>query len=100
MIKRVSDKNRNPDNAANETERKYIDFFKEQLVLKQKLEAKFDNGVFYAPITTNNMCLQCHGSEKDIKPETLAKIKSLYPNDKATGYKENEMRGLMVIKPN
>ena len=100
MIKRVSDKNRNPDNAANETERKYIDFFKEQLVLKQKLEAKFDNGVFYAPITTNSICLQCHGSEKDIKPETLAKIKSLYPNDKATGYQENEMRGLMVIKPN
>ena len=99
-IKRVSDKNRNPDNAANETERKYIDFFKEQLVLKQKLEAKFDNGVFYAPITTNSMCLQCHGSEKDIKPETLAKIKSLYPNDKAIGYQENEMRGLMVIKPN
>ena len=100
MIKRVSDKNRNPDNAANETERKYIDFFKEQLVLKQKLEAKFDNGVFYAPITTNSMCLQCHGSEKDIKPETLAKIKSLYPNDNATGYQENELRGLMVIKPN
>ena len=100
MIKRVSDKNRNPDNAANETERKYIYFFKEQLALKQKLEAKFDNGVFYAPITTNNMCLQCHGSEKDIKPETLAKIKSLYPNDKAIGYQENEMRGLMVIKPN
>ena len=100
MIKRVSDKNRNPDNAANETERKYIDFFKEQLALKQKLEAKFDNGVFYAPITTNSMCLQCHGSEKDIKPETLAKIKSLYPNDKAIGYQENELRGLMVIKPN
>ena len=100
MIKRVSDKNRNPDNAANETERKYIDFFKEQLALKQKLEAKFDNGVFYAPITTNSMCLQCHGSEKDIKPATLAKIKSLYPNDKAIGYQENEMRGLMVIKPN
>ena len=100
MIKRVSDKNRNPDNVANETERKYIDFFKEQLVLKQKLEAKFDNGVFYAPITTNSMCLQCHGSEKDIKPATLAKIKSLYPNDKAIGYQENEMRGLMVIKPN
>ena len=100
MIKRVSDKNRNPDNAANETERKYIDFFKEQLALTKKLEGKFDNGVFYAPITTNNMCLQCHGSEKDIKPETLAKIKSLYPNDKAIGYQENEMRGLMVIKPN
>lgn len=99
-IKRVSDKNRNPDNAANAAELKIIEQFKAQLAKKEELKATMENGVFYAPITTNNMCLQCHGSEKDIKPETLAKIKSLYPNDKATGYQENEMRGLMVIKPN
>ena len=36
----------------------------------------------------------------EIDDETFAKIKSLYPNDKAIGYQENEMRGLMVIKPN
>ena len=100
MIKRVSDKNRNPDNAANAAELKIIEQFKAQLAKKEELKATMENGVFYAPITTNSMCLQCHGSEKDIKPETLAKIKSLYPNDKAIGYQENEMRGLMVIKPN
>ena len=99
-IKRVSDKNRNPDNAANAAELKIIEQFKTQLAKKEELKATMENGVFYAPITTNNMCLQCHGSEKDIKPETLAKIKSLYPNDNAIGYQENEMRGLMVIKPN
>ena len=97
MVKRVSDKNRNPDNTANETELKIIEQFKTQLAKKEELKATMENGVFYAPITTNAMCLQCHGSEKEIKPEVLAKIKSFYPNDKALGYKENELRGLMVI---
>ena len=97
MVKRVSDKNRNPDNAANETELKIIEQFKTQLAKKEELKATMENGVFYAPITTNAMCLQCHGSEKEMKPEVLAKIKSFYPNDKALGYKENELRGLMVI---
>ena len=97
MVKRVSDKNRNPDNAANETELKIIEQFKTQLAKNEELKATMENGVFYAPITTNAMCLQCHGSEKEMKPEVLAKIKSFYPNDKALGYKENELRGLMVI---
>lgn len=97
-IKRVSDKNRNPENSANETELKIIEQFKTQLAKKEELKATMEDGVFYAPITTNAMCIQCHGTEnKDIKPEVLANIKSLYPKDKATGYKENELRGLMVI---
>lgn len=99
-IKRVSDKNRNPENLANEAELKIIEQFKAQLAKKEELKGTMENGVFYAPITTNAMCLQCHGTEKDIKPDVMAKIKSLYPQDKATGYKENEIRGLMVIKPN
>ena len=97
MVKRVSDKNRNPDNTANETELKIIEQFKTQLAKNEELKATMENGIFYAPITTNAMCLQCHGSEKEMKPEVLAKIKSFYPNDKALGYKENELRGLMVI---
>ena len=99
-IKRVSDKNRNPENLANEAELEIIERFKAQLAKKEELKGTLKNGVFYAPITTNAMCLQCHGTEKDIKPEVMAKIKSLYPHDKATGYQENEIRGLMVIKPN
>lgn len=100
-IKRVSDKERNPNNLANETELKIFENFKSQLAKKIELKATMENGVFYAPIVTNAMCMQCHGSEnKDIKPEVLAKIIKLYPKDKATGYKENELRGLMVISQN
>jgi hypothetical protein len=53
----------------------------------------------YYPILTNKMCLQCHGDlEKDITKNTLNKINQLYPKDKATGYKENEIRGIWVVE--
>ncbi|KAA3638643.1 MAG: DUF3365 domain-containing protein [Bacteroidetes bacterium] len=53
---------------------------------------------FYAPIWTQKACLQCHG----VIGETLTAkndgiIKGLYPNDKATGYKENDLRGMWVV---
>jgi hypothetical protein len=45
------------------------------------------------------MCLQCHGiPNNQILPTTLSKIKELYPTDKATGYGENELRGIWVIE--
>ncbi len=97
-IKRVTDKNRNPENEANETERKYIEMYRQQILKKEELKATMHDGIFYAPLVTNAMCLQCHGEKgKDIKPEVVAKISELYPNDKATGYKENEIRGLLRI---
>jgi len=53
---------------------------------------------YYKPILTAlSACLQCHGPEEEINPETLQKIKTLYPNDKATGYSINELRGLWKI---
>lgn len=98
-IKRVSDKNRNSNQYANEEERKYIEMYKAQLLKGEKLKPTKTETHFYAPIVTNTMCLQCHGEKgKDIKPDVLATITVLYPNDKATGYKENEVRGLMSIK--
>lgn len=98
-IKRVSDKNRNPQNLASAEEIRIIENYKIRLLRKQQLKPIRTETYFYAPITTNAMCLQCHGEKgKDIKPEVLTKIKELYPEDKATGYKENELRGLMSIK--
>ncbi len=43
--------------------------------------------------------MQCHGDpETDILPETYTKIKELYPEDKAIGYIENELRGIWVVE--
>lgn len=100
-IKRVSDKNRNPNNKANAEELEYISQFK-SLVAENKeikpITKEKDNTVhFYYPIVTNTMCLQCHGKQENIKPEVQKKITELYPNDLATGYGENEVRGIWSI---
>ncbi len=102
IIKRISDKPRNPMNTANEEELGYITYFKKLIASgkEPKPIVKRENGEvdFYYPITTNTMCLQCHGKPNaQVLPETLSTLKSLYPNDKAIGYGENEVRGLWSI---
>ena len=55
----------------------------------------------YYPIETNEMCLKCHGMpNKTIDAASMAAIKNKYPNDKAIGYKINEIRGIFVVEMN
>jgi len=54
---------------------------------------------FYAPIKLKKKCLQCHGKPgEEINEKVLEIIKKNYPNDKATGFRENEFRGIWDIK--
>lgn len=104
-IKRVSDKPRNLINMANENEIAFINELKEKVSKGEKMTPKFttfdDKITGYFPIETNAMCLQCHGSKDlDIKPNVLKKIAQLYPKDQATGYKENQLRGIFVVTKN
>jgi hypothetical protein len=44
------------------------------------------------------MCLQCHGKiETNIKPDILKSLTLLYPEDKAKGYSENQVRGIWNV---
>lgn len=43
-------------------------------------------------------CLNCHGPREQIKPEVLALLKQVYPNDQATGYQEGDLRGAITVK--
>jgi hypothetical protein len=101
IIKRVSDKNRNPNNAANEEELYYINYFKNEIAAandpKPIVLPEGNKSRFYYPIVTNSMCLQCHGKPGRIDVDVLKQIKWLYPNDLATGYEENEVRGIWSI---
>ncbi|PIE50236.1 MAG: hypothetical protein CSA38_04070 [Flavobacteriales bacterium] len=102
-IKRVSDKTRNPANQPNEKELSIIKQYKKLLSEKAQLKpiVEEENGEiqFYAPIKTNTMCLQCHGTPNEqIKPATLKKLAELYPTDQAQGYKENQIRGIWSIR--
>ncbi len=101
-IKRVSDKTRNPNNKANIEELKNIEVFKRLLSNKEDiapiLETKNDSIHFYYPIITNEMCLKCHGTPKEIDTKTFTALKRLYPTDLAVGYSENQVRGIWSIQ--
>jgi cytochrome c553 len=104
-IKRVSDKNRNPKNAANELELKYISQAKDLLSKGEKIKPQVQeiNGkmVGYYPIMSDKMCLQCHGQPKtQVLQTTLSKIETIYPSDKALGYDLNQLRGIWVVEMN
>jgi len=102
IIKRVSDKPRNPNNKANSEELTYINQYKKQVSLnleaKPTIIEKGEKVQFYYPITTNSMCLQCHGDSNGVDPEVRRKILSLYPKDMAYDYTENQVRGIWSIE--
>jgi len=50
----------------------------------------------YKPLVTKGVCLKCHGS--DLSPQISNAIKSAYPKDKAIGFKEGELRGVIVAE--
>ncbi len=99
VIKRVSDKNRNPNNKANAEELQYIAQFEKEIAAKKEIKAvvldKGNKVQFYYPIQTNTKCLQCHGTQ--IKPDVQKQILKLYPKDLAVGYTENQVRGIWSI---
>ena len=100
-IKRVSDKTRNPLNAPTKEEQKVINDYLEKVENRKTVLEKGDNNkrTFYAPITTKGLCLNCHGTVgKTMLPENYEKIKMLYPNDKAIGYNEGDLRGIWSIE--
>lgn len=101
-LKRVSDKNRNPVNRANEEELQFINYAKEQLAKGEEIHPAIKESggqiVGLYPIITNEMCLNCHGRRgEEILDDTYEKIKHLYPEDLATGYRSGEIRGLWVV---
>ncbi|MGV6829998.1 MAG: c-type heme family protein [bacterium] len=104
-IKRVSDKPRNPNNQASTKELDIIAQFKKAIANNEDYKpiTEVENGkvTFYAPILTNSMCLQCHGTpRKTIQPEVFRTITNHYPEDKAIGYDVNEVRGMWSITYN
>jgi len=102
-IKRVTDKFRNPENKASAKEITYLQQFQKALDEGKEAKPIVDSVAgkiqFYYPIVTNSMCLKCHGTPNTtIEKETLSKIKLLYPNDLATGYDVNQVRGIWSIE--
>lgn len=105
-VKRTTFKYRNPRNAPDEWDAQALQVYE---AAAQKGEAlppsyiqKIDhNGEttfrYYQPLLTAGLCLNCHGDKNMFTREVAAQLAALYPEDKATGYKEGDFRGLIRV---
>ncbi len=106
-IKRVSFKNRNPNNIPDEIEAKILHSY-EKLLLQGKLSESTEtfgeyeiNGErilrYMKPIFVDTPCLNCHGGSSNISKEVADVINKNYPEDKAINYVKGELRGAVSI---
>lgn len=109
-IRRVSEKNRNPSAIPDAWEAQALKEFTERaskgeaLSVLEKGEIVITDGQrhyrYIKALPTQPLCLACHGESSQISDEVKDAFKKLYPNDKATGYGLNQIRGgLTVIRP-
>ncbi len=94
-IKRVTLKERNPANKANSKDIKALKALESSP--NYIIEDKNSFTYYKALRIKKKVCLKCHG---DIDKNTkLSKyISKTYPNDKATHYKMNDLRGAVVVE--
>ena len=98
---RTSHKVRNEENAPKPWAVQYLKEFegkKKGEVSKTFIIHKLEDGkrVYMEPLYVEAKCLVCHGENVDKKVSD--KINELYKNDKATGFKLDEFRGLIWVK--
>ncbi len=53
---------------------------------------------YLKPLVAGKMCLNCHGRPDQLSPQVMAVLKEKYPNDRATGYHEGDLRGAVSVK--
>ena len=107
-IRRVSLKNRNPKAVPDAWEEAVLKEFDKRAAAGEKPTSLEKGAVvtvdgkqmyrYMKALPTQDLCLNCHGTPDRISPAVQAKLKELYPADKAVGYHLAEIRGAMTIK--
>lgn len=107
-ITRVSPRNRNPAgvpdaweaNAQSQLERRLAAGEKpESLDTWEVVSTATGKQFRYAKaLSTQPMCLLCHGSAADIPEGVKARLAADYPQDKAIGYQVGMLRGIVSVK--
>lgn len=101
-IRRVTDRPRNPQNAASAAEVEMMQAYKKQLAQEESIAPQVvevdGHTRFYAPIVLMDLCQKCHGTVGEtIQADDYAFIQERYPADQATGYTSGDLRGLWQI---
>ena len=103
MIKRLAKKNRNSYNKMSENESNLYKSFVIESLTSNWIQAQVgwdEQGrpVYYNPIVTEALCLNCHGKPgTDINPEVAERIAQVYPDDKAINFEVGQLRGMWAI---
>jgi membrane fusion protein (multidrug efflux system) len=97
-IGRTSHKLRNPANVAPEWVAPLLAAYVAGERANEPTAVVLDGGRtgYVEPLATAPMCLACHG--ESIEPAVAAKLAALYPDDRATGFRAGELRGLAWVE--
>jgi hypothetical protein len=107
-VRRVSLKNRNPKAVPDTWERNVLEEFDRRAAAGEK-PTSLEKGElvtdgttkvyrYMKALPTQDLCLDCHGTSDRLSAEVKARLKDLYPEDKATGYGPAEIRGAITLK--
>lgn len=104
-VRRVTLKVRNPQDTPDDYERGVL----------LDLEAKLADGAlptevaevvsddtgsrlrYMRPLVVKGTCLSCHGDVDSMEPELRTVLEERYPDDRAVGYKEGDLRGAVSV---
>jgi hypothetical protein len=108
MVRRVSLRNRNPRAVPDAWERAALEDFDrrsaagENPKAMEKAELVDEGGKksyrYLKALPTAGLCLACHGDPAAMTPAVRQVLGKLYPDDKAVGYSENQVRGAITIR--
>lgn len=101
-ISRAAIKFRNPANAPDSLEiivlNEYVSSKERGDTVSHRLIINETEIHYFKPILLDNRCLLCHGDPKtEMPPEVLEQIRNKYPDDLATGFQKDDLRGMWHI---
>jgi hypothetical protein len=107
-IRRVSLRNRNAKAVPDAWERAALEDFDrraaggESPATLEKHEITSESGQrvyrYMRALPTQELCTNCHGTQDKLAPGVQRRLRELYPDDKAVGYRPGEIRGAITIK--
>ncbi len=107
-VKRVSLRNRNPQAVPDAWERAVLEDFDRRAAARvppaqlERAEVVFENGKpiqrYMRALPVVELCTNCHGTPDRIAPAVAARIKTLYPQDRGTGYGLGDIRGAITLR--
>jgi len=104
-VRRVTDRPRNPANQADAGDLELMEMIRTMIAAGDEITPHVAGDAAAGTIVrlpiriAMPLCLACHGDTgADVAPDTLAAIRNRYPHDRATGYREGELRGLWRVE--